>query len=92
MESLESFGVIQTFVNLPLFFLSGALFPLTRVPEWLRWISSVNPVTYGVDALRIVILKTAWTPLFPWQYDLLALCVFDAAMILIGTRVFGQRK
>jgi len=92
MESLESFGVIQTFVNLPLFFLSGALFPLTRVPEWLRWISDVNPVTYGVDALRIVILKGAWTPLFPWEYDLLALCVFDAVMILIGTRVFGQRK
>ena len=92
MESLESFGVIQTFVNLPLFFLSGALFPLTRVPDWLRWISDVNPVTYGVDALRIVILKSDWTPLFPWQYDLLALCVFDAAMILIGTRVFGQRK
>jgi len=92
MESLESFGVIQTFVNLPLFFLSGALFPLTHVPQWLRWVSIVNPVTYGVDALRIVILKTAWTPLFPWQYDLLAICVFDAAMILLGTRVFGQRK
>lgn len=92
MESLESFGVIQTFVNLPLFFLSGALFPLTNVPEWLRWVSIVNPVTYGVDALRIVILKSAWAPLFPLQYDLLAIIVFDAAMILLGTIVFGQRK
>ena len=92
MESLESFGVIQTFVNLPLFFLSGALFPLTRVPEWLRWVSIVNPVTYGVDALRIVILKSAWTPLFPLQYDILALGVFDVVMILLGTMVFGQRK
>jgi ABC-2 type transport system permease protein len=92
MESLEGFGVIQTFVNLPLFFLSGALFPLTHVPEWLRWVSIVNPVTYGVDALRIVILKSAWTPLFPWQFDLLALVVFDGAMILLGTMVFGQRK
>jgi ABC-type polysaccharide/polyol phosphate export permease len=52
----------------------------------------VNPVTYGVDALRIVILKSAWTPLFPWQLDLLALVVFDVAMILLGTMVFGQRK
>jgi ABC-2 type transport system permease protein len=92
MESLESFGVIQTFVNLPLFFLSGALFPLTHVPEWLRWVSILDPVTYGVDALRITILKGAWTPLFPWEYDLLALCVFDAVMILIGTAVFGQRR
>jgi ABC-2 type transport system permease protein len=92
MESLESFGVIQAFVNLPLFFLSGALFPLTNVPDWLRWVSIVNPVTYGVDALRIVILKSTWVPLFPLQYDLLAIIVFDAAMILIGTIVFGQRK
>ena len=92
MESLESFGVIQTFVNLPLFFLSGALFPLTRVPSWLRWVSDVNPVTYGVDALRVMILKNAWTPLFPLEYDLLALIVFDGVMILVGTIVFGQRK
>jgi ABC-2 type transport system permease protein len=92
MESLESFGVIQTFVNLPLFFLSGVLFPLTHVPEWLRWVSIVNPVTYGVDALRIVILKSAWIPLFPLHYDLLALAIFDAAMILLGTIVFSQRK
>jgi len=92
MESLESFGVIQTFVNLPLFFLSGALFPLTNVPEWLRWVSIVNPVTYGIDALRIVILKSSWIPLFPLQYDLLAIAMFDAAMILLGTIVFGQRK
>ena len=92
MESLESFGVIQTFVNLPLFFLSGALFPLTNVPEWLRWVSTVNPVTYGVDALRIMILKSAWIPLLPLQYDLLAVTMFDAAMILLGTIVFGQRK
>jgi ABC-2 type transport system permease protein len=92
MESLESFGVIQTFVNLPLFFLSGALFPLTNVPGWLRWVSIVNPVTYGVDALRILILKGAWIPLFPLQFDLLAIAIFDAAMILLGTMVFGQRK
>jgi ABC-2 type transport system permease protein len=92
MESLESFGVIQTFVNLPLFFLSGALFPLTNVPGWLRWVSIVNPVTYGVDALRILILKSAWIPLYPLQFDLLAITVFDTAMIVLGTMVFGQRK
>jgi len=92
MESLESFGVIQTFVNLPLFFLSGALFPVDQVPEWLRWVSIIDPLTYGVDALRIVILKGAWTPLFPLHYDLLALFIFDMAMILVGTIVFGRRR
>jgi ABC-2 type transport system permease protein len=92
MDSLESFGVIQTFVNLPLFFLSGALFPLTFVPEWLRWVSIVDPLTYGVDALRITILREAWTPVFPFQYDLLALITFDIGMIIVGTIVFGHRR
>jgi ABC-2 type transport system permease protein len=92
MESLESFGVIQTFVNLPLFFLSGALFPLTRVPEWLRWVSNVNPLTYGVDGLRTLIFKATWTPLYPLHYDILAVAAFDVAMILVGTTFFGRRK
>ena len=92
MESLESFGVIQTFVNLPLFFLSGALFPLGNFPQWLRWVSAVDPLTYGVDALRIVILREAWTPIQPLQYDLLALVAFDVIMILVGTVIFGRRR
>jgi ABC-2 type transport system permease protein len=64
MESLESFGVIQSFMNLPLFFLSGALFPIREdIPSWLQIAASVNPLTCGVDALRTVILGSAWQPL-----------------------------
>jgi ABC-2 type transport system permease protein len=92
MESLESFGVIQTFVNLPLFFLSGALFPISSFPPWLGWVSVVDPLTYGVDALRIAILKEAWVPINPLYYDLLALVVFDLAMIVVGTLIFGRRR
>ena len=92
MESLESFGVIQTFVNLPLFFLSGALFPLNYFPAWLRWVSVVDPLTYGVDALRATILKGAWTPILPLYSDLSALLVFDIAMIVVGTVIFGRTR
>lgn len=92
MESLESFGVIQTFVNLPLFFLSGALFPLSFFPQWLAWVSVVDPLTYGVDALRIMILKGAWISIHSLYYDLLALVVFDLAMIVVGTVIFGRTR
>jgi len=92
MESLESFGVIQTFVNLPLFFLSGALFPISFFPPWLGWVSVVDPLTYGVDALRITILKGAWTSANPLYYDLLAIVAFDLAMIAIGTLIFSRTK
>ena len=92
MESLESFGVIQTFVNLPLFFLSGALFPLTFFPSWLAWVSVVDPLTYGVDALRTIILKGAWIPIHTLYYDIIALIIFDLFMILVGTVIFGRTR
>jgi ABC-2 type transport system permease protein len=92
MESLESFGVIQTFVNLPLFFLSGALFPLAFVPGWLRWVGYFDPLTYGVDALRVTILNGVWAPIFPVQFDILVLIAFDLGMIAVGTMMFSRRK
>ena len=96
IENLESFGAIQSFVNLPLFFLSGALFPVNdpSFPSWLHIASSFNPLTYGVDALRTIILGGAWQPgpQYPLYYDLLVICVFDVAMIIIGTFAFNRRK
>jgi ABC-2 type transport system permease protein len=93
IESLESFGVIQSFINLPLFFLSGALFPIRGdVPNWLQIISSFNPLTYGIDALRTIILGNAWQPLNPLYFNLLIVCGFDAVMMTIGTLAFSRRK
>jgi ABC-2 type transport system permease protein len=96
IENLESFGVIQSFVNLPLFFLSGALFPLhgPNVPGWMQTASSFDPLTYGVDALRTVILGNAWQPyaLYPLYFELLVMLGFDFAMIIIGTLAFNRRK
>jgi ABC-2 type transport system permease protein len=94
MENLESYGVIQSFVNLPLFFISGALFPIrgTTVPSWLQTASNFNPLTYSVDALRTVILGEKWHSLYPIYYSLLLICCFDVAMIIVGTFAFNRRK
>jgi ABC-2 type transport system permease protein len=92
--SLENFGAIQTFVNLPLFFLSGALFPITGAgtPEWLRAASMFDPLTYGVDALRTAILGSAWTPMQPLYINIGVVVLFDVAMIAIGTWAFSRMK
>jgi ABC-2 type transport system permease protein len=94
MGSLESFGAIQSFINLPLFFLSGALFPITgpSIPEWLQIASKVNPLTYGVDALRTIILGEAWQPLQALHVNLAIVGVFDVIMIIIGTWAFTRMK
>jgi ABC-2 type transport system permease protein len=93
IESLESFGVIQSFINLPLFFLSGAIIPLRgNVPNWLQITSSFDPLTYGVDALRTIVGGNAWQPLHPLYFNLLIVCVFDIVMITIGTLAFSRRK
>lgn len=94
MGSLENFGAIQTFINLPLFFTSGALFPISGAgtPEWLQVASTFNPLTYGVDALRTVILGSAWMPIHPLIVDLSVMAVFDGVMIGVGTWAFSRMK
>jgi ABC-2 type transport system permease protein len=94
MGSLESFGAIQSFINLPLFFLSGALFQVQSLPQWMQDISTLNPLTYGVDALRTIILGGAWQPyqLQPLVVDLGVIVGFDVIMIAIGTWAFGKMK
>jgi ABC-2 type transport system permease protein len=91
MTSLESFGTIVTFVNMPMFFLSGALFPVTNLPSWIKWVFYINPLTYGVDVLRGVMIS-GWQTILPMYYDILIICVFDAVMIVIGTYLFSKRQ
>jgi ABC-2 type transport system permease protein len=91
MTSLESFGTIVTFVNMPMFFLSGALFPVTSLPSWLQWVFYINPLTYGVDTLRGVMIP-GWHTLLPISYEILIICVFDVVMVVIGTYLFTKRQ
>jgi len=94
IQNLESYGVVVSFVNLPLFFLSGALFPVRgdNIPGWLQTVSAFNPLTYGVDALRQVALGHGWEPLFPLYFDLMIVVLFDVVMMVIGTLVLSRRK
>jgi ABC-2 type transport system permease protein len=55
MRTFEGFGVVSNFVVLPLYFLSGGVFPPSGLPPWMQALVVANPVTYGVDAVRVVI-------------------------------------
>jgi ABC-2 type transport system permease protein len=51
-RGLDNFAVIMNFVIFPVFFLSGALYPVEHLPVWLKLIASLNPFSYGVDLLK----------------------------------------
>jgi ABC-2 type transport system permease protein len=52
MNQVESFQVVMQLLVLPLFFLSGAIFPLRGLPEWLTVLTKIDPLSYAVDPLR----------------------------------------
>lgn len=81
MNSFEGFGLIQSFVVMPLFFLSGALYPLDNIPYWLLNIVKLNPLSYVVDGIRGALLGFSH---FSIMMDVLIAFVFALAMIVIG--------
>ncbi|MBC7325445.1 MAG: ABC transporter permease, partial [Moorella sp. (in: Bacteria)] len=52
MTTMEGFQMFMNFLVMPLFFLSGAMFPITNLPGWMNFLMKIDPLTYGVDALR----------------------------------------
>lgn len=79
MESLEGFQLIVSFVVFPLYFLSGALFPLDNIPKWLSILTSINPATYAVEGLRFSMLAIPGKNLF----------IVNIGILLITTVILG---
>ncbi|MDD1766460.1 MAG: ABC transporter permease [Candidatus Methanomethyliaceae archaeon] len=87
MSSFEGFGLIQSFVVMPLFFLSGALYPLDNLPGWLQTVTYLNPLTYIVDGMRGTLMGIST---FPLLLDIGVTLVFVAAMAGLGTLAFRR--
>ncbi|WP_066634964.1 ABC transporter permease [Desulfolucanica intricata] len=52
LADFESFGSLQNFITMPMFLLSGAMFPVVNLPVWFHYIILANPLSYGVDIIR----------------------------------------
>jgi len=90
MESLEGFQVISAFLVFPLFFLSGALFPIDdRLPAWLQKLVVINPLSYTVDGVRGALLGLNTHSIY---LDLGLISLFALAMIVIGSVLFSRMK
>jgi ABC-2 type transport system permease protein len=85
--SYEGFGTISNFIIMPLFFLSGAVYPVETLPAWLKVIVSLNPVTYGVDLMRGSVLGVFQ---FSVGVDLAYLVGFGAVMGSLAVILFRR--
>jgi ABC-2 type transport system permease protein len=87
MKTFEGFGVISNFVVLPLYFLSGGVFPREGLAPWMRVAVDANPVTYGVDLMRASIGQPHF---FAWQLDVGVQCGFAAVMVITALVSFRR--
>lgn len=87
MTSFEGFGAISNFVVMPMYFLSGAVYPLDGLPLWLKTLTLINPLSYGVDVMRGQIIHMYHFSLIT---DLLAIILFGALMLSLAIPIFSR--
>ncbi|MEN6443293.1 MAG: ABC transporter permease [Methanoregula sp.] len=87
-SSQQEYTSIVAFLNLVLFMTSGAFYPVIGMPDWLRWITAINPEYYGVHALRSIILRGQGLDVI--GTDLIALLIFSTAMIILGIATYRR--
>ncbi|MDA8083434.1 MAG: ABC transporter permease [Nitrospiraceae bacterium] len=93
-DSYESFSVIMNFIVMPMFFLSGAMYPVKLMPPVLRFFTRVNPLTYGIDAIKHLSLPAAAGTMgadFPLLLDLSVIVAASIVLVTIGGKSFERK-
>jgi len=87
LQNMQGFQLIMNFLVMPMFFLSGALYPLNNLPKLFSIVTSLDPLTYGVDGMRTVLLGVSH---FGAALDAAVLVVVAAVLLLVGSRLFSK--
>ncbi len=87
LEDMQGFQLIMNFLVMPVFLLSGAMFPLTGLPKGIEIITKINPMTYGVDGLRALL---GGIHLYSASFDILILSFFSGTILIIGGYLFNK--
>jgi len=89
-KTLDNFAVIMNFFIFPLFFLSGALYPVSQLPEFLKFIVLINPFSYGVDLMKHAV--PAATSDFSIVTDIAVLLSFSVVAIALACWRFSRES
>jgi len=92
MESTQGFHAIINLFLIPLWLLSGALFPVSGASGWIRWVMEANPLTYGLDALQLVMFPVRHpATILPLWPSVAVLAGFTALVFLAGFVIANRR-
>jgi ABC-2 type transport system permease protein len=95
LMSFDGFNIIMNFLVMPMLFLSGAMYPVTSMPPALRRLTQLNPLTYGIDAFKHVLLRNSSPPLgpeFALSLDLLVVAAVSAVMLTFAALSFRRKE
>jgi len=87
LQDMQGFQLIMNFLVLPIYFLSGALFPLVGLPKILAIVTALDPLSYGIDGMRSVLLGST---VFGALTDLLVLAVVGSILMVFGAWRFSK--
>ena len=85
LDSTAAFHALINLFLIPLWMLSGSLFPVSKASPWIRWLMYINPLTYGVEALRTLMYPEAPSS-FSFEFSLTA-CMMT--LVLFALFMFG---
>jgi ABC-2 type transport system permease protein len=104
MKSMQGFQIVMNFLMMPMFFLSGALFPVTGLPDWMTVLTRLDPASYGMDPLRRIVLSashpsgatdafgmTLFGQVLPIGIEALILLAFGGVMLGVAIVNFRHR-
>ena len=87
LKDMQGFQLIMNFLVMPIFFLSGALFPLNALPAALMVATRIDPLSYGVDGLRGALIDRASIGI---GLDAMVLSAVAALFLVMGARAFSK--
>jgi len=87
VTDMQGFQLVMNFLVMPMFFLSGALFPLTNIPFLLRALATIDPLSYGVDGLRALLINAAH---FGIVTDVTVLVALAIGCLGVGSYLFTR--
>jgi ABC-2 type transport system permease protein len=87
-EDMTSFQQLSMFFTLPSMFATGVFYPLSSIPDWMRWIAYTMPLTYANDAMRIIMVKGQGFSFI--ANDFIILLIFAIFYFALGVYLFRR--